>query len=146
MSNAVVLAKSLIYFGALVVLQLLVSLISCVVACSARIETERQTDRQTDRHTNTQTKYYNPRCACACEDDDCLSSQVFRTLASDDIYDISIVQQCRLLEQGIGTNYLQLCLEDPLTTSSIVCEAKRDILSWDWASTLLASKPTHHSL
>ena len=79
------------------------------------------------------------------EDDDCLSSQVFRTLASDDIYDISIVQQCRLLEQGIGTNYLQLCLEDPLTARSIVCEAKRDILSRDWASTLLASK-THPSL
>ena len=55
------------------------------------------------------------------------------------------MQQCRLLEQGIGTNYLQLCLEDPLTASSIVCEAKRDILSWDWASTLLALK-THPSL
>ena len=79
------------------------------------------------------------------EDDDCLSSQVFRTLASDDIYEISIVQQYRLLEQGIGTNYLQLCLEDPLTARSIVCEAKRDILSRDWASTLLASK-THPSL
>ena len=47
-------------FRALVVLQLLVSLISCVVACSKRIET----DRQTDRHTDTQTKYCNPRCAC----------------------------------------------------------------------------------
>ena len=44
-SNAVVLAKSLVYFRALVVLQLLVSLISCVVACSARIETDRQTHR-----------------------------------------------------------------------------------------------------
>ena len=37
--SAVVLAKSLVYFRALVALQLLVSLISCVVACSARIET-----------------------------------------------------------------------------------------------------------
>ena len=48
-SNAVVLAKLLFIFQALVALQLLVSLISCVVACSARIETDRQTDRHTDQ-------------------------------------------------------------------------------------------------
>ena len=33
------------------------------------------------------------------EDDDCFSSQVFRTLASDDIYETSIVQQCHLLDK-----------------------------------------------
>ena len=46
-------------FHALVALKLLVSLISHPVACSPRIVVEKQTDRQ------TQTKYYNPRCACA---------------------------------------------------------------------------------
>ena len=39
-SNAVILAKSLVYFLALVALMLLVSLISRLVACSARIETD----------------------------------------------------------------------------------------------------------
>ena len=47
------------------------------------------------------------------EEDDCLSLHVFRTLASEDVYEISIVQQCHFLEQHIGTNYLQLCLKDP---------------------------------
>ena len=44
-----------------VALKLLVSLISRLVACSARIVVYRQTEKQTD----TQTKYCNPRCACA---------------------------------------------------------------------------------
>ena len=34
------------------------------VACRSRIKV-RKTDRQTDRHTDGQTKYRNPRCACA---------------------------------------------------------------------------------
>ena len=46
-------------------------------------------------------------------DDDCVSSQVFRTLASDDVYEISIIQQCHFLEHQIGTSYLQCCLQDP---------------------------------
>ena len=79
------------------------------------------------------------------EEDDCLSSHVFRTLASEDVYEISIVQQCHFLEQHIGTNYLQLCLKDPSNARSIVREAKKDILSKDWFSTLRDSK-THSSL
>ena len=46
--NAVILAKSLRYFLALVALKLLVSLISRLVACSARIVADRQTDTQND--------------------------------------------------------------------------------------------------
>ena len=79
------------------------------------------------------------------EEDDCLSSHVFRTLASEDVYEISIVQQCHFLEQHIGTNYLQLCLKDPPNARSIVREAKKYILSKDWISTLRDSK-THSSL
>ena len=44
-------------FQAREVLQPLVSLIGRLVACSARIAA--------DRRTHTQTKYRNPRCACA---------------------------------------------------------------------------------
>ena len=50
-----------IVFHALVALKLLVSLISRLVACNPRIVIDTHTDRQTD----TQTKYCNPRCACA---------------------------------------------------------------------------------
>ena len=70
------------------------------------------------------------------EEDDCPSSHVFRTLASEGTYEISIMQQCHFLEQHIGTNYLQLCLKDPPNACSIVCEAKKDILSKDLISTL----------
>ena len=55
------------------------------------------------------------------------------------------MQQCHFLEQHIGTNYLQLCLKDPSNARSIVREAKKDILSKDWFSTLRDSK-THSSL
>ena len=51
-------------FHAFVALKLLVSLsvslIGRLVACSARTRVDKQTDRQTD-----ETKYRNPRCACA---------------------------------------------------------------------------------
>ena len=50
-------------FQVRVVLKMFVSLMGHLVACSVRIAADRQTDRQTERHT--QTKYYNPRCACA---------------------------------------------------------------------------------
>ena len=79
------------------------------------------------------------------EEDDCPSSHVFRTLASEGTYEISIMQQCHFLEQHIGTNYLQLCLKDPPNACSIVCEAKKDILSKDLISTLWDLK-THSSL
>ena len=68
LSNAVVSAKSPVYFRALVALKMFVSLISRLVACSPRIvldkQTDRQTERQTDRQTHTQNDYCNPRCAC----------------------------------------------------------------------------------
>ena len=79
------------------------------------------------------------------ERDDCLSSHVFRTLASEDVYEISLVQQCRFLEQQFGTSYLQLCLENPSHACSIVRDAKEDILEKDWICTLQDSR-SHSSL
>ena len=79
------------------------------------------------------------------EEDDSLSSQVFRTLASDDVYEISLVQQCHFLEQQIGTSYLQQCLENPSEAHSIVCDAKETILEKDWIHTLHDSR-SHPSL
>ena len=77
--------------------------------------------------------------------DDNISSRVFRTLASDDVYEISLVQQCRFLESFFGTNFLQLCLHNPPDALSIVHDAKQDILASDWEGTLAESK-SHPSL
>ena len=46
-------------------MNLLVSLFCCLVARSRRKRGNRQTDGRTDGRTHLQTKYYNPRCACA---------------------------------------------------------------------------------
>ena len=43
----------------------LVSLFCHLVVCGGRKRGNRQTDGQTDRQTHLQTKYCNPRCACA---------------------------------------------------------------------------------
>lgn len=59
---------------------------------------------------------------------DGLCAQLFYTLAYDVVYEVSLVHQCRPLEQLIGTNYLQLCLENPAEACPIICEAKADIL------------------
>ena len=67
---------------------------------------------------------------------DSLSAQVFRTLACDDVYNVSLVQQCRSLEQLFGTNFLQLCLGNPSEACSIVNKAKTDILAKDWEHTV----------
>ena len=57
------------------------------------------------------------------ERDDVLSSHMFRTLASEDVYIVSLVQQYCSLEQYIGTSYLQPCLRNPTDASSIVRDA-----------------------
>ena len=73
------------------------------------------------------------------------SAHVFFELASTNVYEISLVQQCRVLEQQIGTGFLQLCLQNPTNTSSIVHEAKSEILAKDWNCTIQDSR-SHHSL
>ena len=79
------------------------------------------------------------------ERDDVLSSHVFQTLVPTNVYEVSLVQQCRVLEQQIGTGCLQLCLQNPTNASSIVHEAKSEILAKDWNCTIQASR-SHHSL
>ena len=63
-----------------------------------------------------------------------------------------LVQQCRTLEQHIGTGYLQLCLENPTDACSIVCDALKlgihPIKRLDFALNRpsLDPGPTPHSL
>ena len=54
----------------------------------------------------------------------------------DDVYNVSLVQQCCSLEQLFGTNHLQLCLGNPSEAPSIVNKAKTDILAKDWEHTV----------
>ena len=77
--------------------------------------------------------------------DDKLSSQVFRTLASDDVYNVSLIQQSHSLEQYLGSNYVQLCLQDPSVALLIISEAKNEIISNDWKHTLSLAR-SHSSL
>ena len=60
-----------------------------------------------------------------------ISTQVFRTLSTDNVYEISLVQQCRLLEQHFDTNYLGVCLENSTDAAGAIQEAKTDILRKD---------------
>ena len=78
------------------------------------------------------------------ERDDVLSS-CFRTLASINVYDISFVQQCRVLEQQPVTGFLELCLQNPTNAASIVHEAKSEILEKDW-NCIIQDSRSHHSL
>ena len=61
--------------------------------------------------------------------DDKLSAQVFLTLASENVYSVSLIQQCRSLEQHLGCNCVQLCLHArPLCWNEIIDN--------DWKHTL----------
>ena len=69
--------------------------------------------------------------------DECEScAQVFHTPACDDVYKVSLVQQCHSLEQLFGTHYLQLCLRNPSDACSIIHNAKTDILAKDLEHTI----------
>ena len=74
-----------------------------------------------------------------------LSAQVFHTLTYDDVYEVSLVQQCHSLEQLFGTHYLHLCLRNPLDACSIIHNAKTDILAKDWEHTIRQTN-SHPSL
>jgi len=72
-----------------------------------------------------------------------LSAQVLHTLACEDIYNISLIQQCRTLEHLVGTNHLQSFLQDIAMIN--LSDIRKDILDKDWKCTLhLAS--SHPSL
>ena len=74
-----------------------------------------------------------------------ISTQVFQTLSTDNVYEISLVQQCRLLEQYFDTNYLGVCLENSTDAARAIQEAKSVILRKDWNCTVREAR-THPSL
>ena len=63
-----------------------------------------------------------------CSTRDSLSSRVFTSLAMNDIYEISIVQQCKMLESSLDTDILAKCLISPENAVEIVKTNKNLIL------------------
>ena len=76
--------------------------------------------------------------------DNQISAKLFSSLVIEDIYQISIVQQCKLLEVSLGTSVLARCLSDPLNAPRIVKEHRSIILKQDFES-LLVSASSHQS-
>ena len=60
----------------------------------------------------------------------------------NDIYSLSIVQQCRMLEAPLATDVVNQCLSDPPNARSIVKSSKEVILQRDY-NLLLSSSSTH---
>ena len=54
-----------------------------------------------------------------------ISSYIFTAAAITDPWNVSIIQQCRMLENITGTNTLHSCLENPETTISIIKAEKK---------------------
>ena len=73
---------------------------------------------------------------------DTLSTRIFTTFSMNDIYSLSIVQQCRMLEAPLATDVVNQCLSDPPNARSIVKSSKEVILQRDY-NLLLSSSSTH---
>ena len=57
---------------------------------------------------------------------DIISPRVFSSLAIDDIFETSIVQQCRMLESRLDTCVLAKCLSDPMNAPDIIKRTKEE--------------------
>ena len=42
-----------------------------------------------------------------------LSTQVFRTLAATDVHSISVIKQCKFLDEVLGTNFTEELMSNP---------------------------------
>jgi hypothetical protein len=71
---------------------------------------------------------------------DDLSSHVFRTLASDNIYRISLVE---FLESEFRTSLTEQCLNDPDGSAIILADAKDALVKRDWS--LVLELASHHN-
>ena len=75
-----------------------------------------------------------------------MSFRLFRTLSAENVYSISLVEQCKWLQNEISTDpVLQQCLLEPAIAKAIVRSAKEDILKQDWIK-ILESARKHQSL
>ena len=70
------------------------------------------------------------------DNSNCTSSRVFRSLASENLFDISLVQQCKELELLFGTDVLEQCLLSPDEAVSIIQHAMSQLIEADWSRSL----------
>ena len=63
---------------------------------------------------------------------DTISHRVFTSLAMEDIFETSIVQQCRMLEANLNTSVLAECLTHPECAPDIVKRSKVNIINSDF--------------
>ena len=69
---------------------------------------------------------------------------MFDSVAMEDVYNCSIVQQCRMLEAEQGTNVLALCLNDPVNDTQTVLNNKEQLLKKDFSNLLISAKGSAH--
>ena len=62
----------------------------------------------------------------------------------DDVYNCSIVQQCRMLEAELGRSVLTLCLNDPVNATQTVLNNKEQLLKKDFSNLLISAKGFAH--
>ena len=61
-----------------------------------------------------------------------ISRDIFSSLASVDVYSISIIQQCRMLESFLGTSVLARRLNEPSEARSILSNYKSHLITKDF--------------
>ena len=57
-----------------------------------------------------------------------MSSRIFISLAIDDVYNITIIQQCKMLEASLATDAVDQCLATPDYTPEIVVRDNKEPL------------------
>ena len=73
---------------------------------------------------------------------DSMSFCVFTTFTMEDVYNISIIQQCRMLESPLATDLTTQCLSNPDDAVSITHSGKKLLLERD-CGLLITSTVTH---
>ena len=74
-------------------------------------------------------------CLTLYNNGELISKEIFVSLASEDTYGISIIQQCRMMESSLGT---ARCLNEPSEASSIVTENRSNLISRDFQLLMLS--------
>ena len=74
---------------------------------------------------------------------DTISRRIFTFLAMENVFETSIVQQCKMLEANLSTCILAKCLSDPENATGIVRSNRKHILRSDF-QLLLSSSTDHH--
>ena len=76
---------------------------------------------------------------------DTISRRIFTSLAMENVFETSIVQQCKMLEANLSTCILAKCLSDPENAPGIVRSNRKHILRSDFQLLLSSSTDRHGS-